>query len=134
MQHEIPLVRGARLDCDSGRGRFAASLDRLVVAGGTKLDRYSLETVEKEGGVTLPAGQASPVLLMGSATRGPLVSLVDGVPGLLDQNTLEATKAAGIDIPKRDKWNDKATRISAAGRTIFRRRSSSWRYPRRWTS
>jgi predicted Zn finger-like uncharacterized protein len=55
--------------------RFAAGLDKLIVylPGANALQRYSLETFERE--VTVPAPTTAPVqkMLMGSASRGPVV-------------------------------------------------------------
>jgi hypothetical protein len=96
----------------------AASLDKLIVAGGGKLDRYSLETFEKEGSIKLPTGQTGAHLLMGSATRGPLLGLVEGAPGVLSPNTLKPIPSLTIDVGKREKWAEGATRISADGRVI----------------
>lgn len=96
----------------------AACLDKLVIAGGDKLERYSLGTFEKEGTLKLPAGQGRATLLMGSATHGPMIGLVGGQPGFTDPYTLKALKTYTIDIGKRDKWTEGATRISADGRVL----------------
>jgi hypothetical protein len=96
----------------------AASLDKLVIAGAGKLERYSLETFEKEGSVKLPAGQTGAHLLMGSASRGPLLGMVAGAPGFVDPNTLKPPKALTLDVGKGEKWTEGATRISADGRVI----------------
>lgn len=96
----------------------AASLDKLVVSAAGKLDRYGLDTFEKEASLKLPAKQTGADLLMGSASRGPLVGLVGGVPGLLDPNTLKPVPGLSLEVGKNEKWTEGATRVSADGRVV----------------
>ena len=114
--NEAKVVKTLTVEDDAPSA--AANLDKLIVAGGGKIDRYSLETFEKEGSVKLPAGQVGVHLLMGSATRGPLVGLVAGAPGLLAPNTLKPVVGLTIDVGKNEKWVEGATRISGDGRVI----------------
>lgn len=96
----------------------AANMGQLIVSAGGKLDRYSLETFEKETSMKLPAGQANANLLMGSASRGPLLGFVSGKPSLVDPNTLKPHPTLALDIGKNEKWTEGATRVSADGRVI----------------
>ena len=114
--NEAKVVKTLTVEDDAAS--VAANLDKLIIAGAGKIERYSLDTFEKEGSVKLPAGQAGAVLLMGSATRGPLIGMVDGAPGFLDPNTLKPAKGFTIDVGPRTKWVEGATRISADGRVI----------------
>ena len=93
----------------------AASMDKLAVAANGRVERFSLETLEKDGGVTLQANK--PVtLLMGSASRGPLIGLIGGAPGFLDEYTL---KPVALSLGNgKEKLIEATARISGDGRVI----------------
>jgi hypothetical protein len=114
--NEAKVVKTLSVEDDAAS--VAAGAEKLIIVGAGKIERYSLDTFEKEKSVKLPAGQAGAVVLMGSASRGPLVGLIDGTPGFLDPNTLGPAKGFTIDINKRDKWSEKSTRVSANGHVI----------------
>jgi hypothetical protein len=109
--HEIPDVPEGLL--------LAAGAQKLILAmpGQKMLQRWSLETFQREKIAPLPGTHAVRVALMGQSSTGPLLLWSDGPADLLDLETLRPVPLAGKALSG-DRHFPPCMRVSADGQTF----------------
>ncbi|MGE3803628.1 MAG: hypothetical protein AB7K24_03030 [Gemmataceae bacterium] len=102
---------------------FAAGMDKLLIYLPTAsvLQRWSLATLERETTVAMPLSKPPNLLLMGSASAGPLVCGMERSLAFIDVQSLkvlEPTQRNWGSLHFDPKWHPMTARISADGHVL----------------
>ena len=107
--------------------RYAAGRDKLLVAspGQKIIQRYDLQTFEREKTVPVPGGGTVITALMGSDSQGPLALWCGGNLILMDVDRMEPLTVEGNNFSSSTRWGF-GLHVSADGQTFTGWNPSLW--------